>query len=342
MILSRPFTLALLSASLVTAVAWFAVPGAGGWPGAAILFGSVFFVVWLVLRAFVFRRIRSIYQTLYASYPEAHASTRLPRRENILVATEEEAALWVKRRQEEIEQLKRMEAHRKEFLGNVSHELKTPIFNIQGYISTLLDGGLEDRSIHYDYLKRSEHNVERLIQIVEDLVDISQLETGELKLDREAFDIIALLREVVEVQEFNAGSRGISLRLLNETDKPVMVYADKYRIRQVLTNLVVNSIRYGKDNGSTTLKATVADGRASVEIADTGIGIAPEHMNRIFERFYRADKSRSRELGGTGLGLSIVKHIIEAHGQAIRVASEVGKGTVFTFTLPQPRPGTVL
>jgi two-component system phosphate regulon sensor histidine kinase PhoR len=236
-------------------------------------------------------------------------------------------------RKEEIEQLEKLENYRKDFLGNVSHELKTPIFNIQGYISTLLDGGLEDKTINRDYLQRGMKSVDRMIAIVEDLQTITQLEKGELEIDEERFDIIALVKDVIDAQELRARERKISFELSNDPHQQIWALADKFRIRQVLVNLIVNSVRYGKENGTTTIKISDTGDKVIVEVADSGIGIPKQHLSRIFERFYRADKSRSREQGGTGLGLSIVKHILEAHGQTISVMSTEGAGSVFSFTL---------
>ncbi|MCC7302238.1 MAG: sensor histidine kinase [Bacteroidia bacterium] len=239
-------------------------------------------------------------------------------------------------RRSEVEQLKKLENYRKEFLGNVSHELKTPIFNIQGYILTLLEGGLEDPKVNQDYLRRAEKSVDRMISIVEDLQAISQLETGEMELEYEQFDIIPLIRDVLDAQELKARSKRITLTFRESDSKSVWVVADKFRIRQVIVNLVVNSVKYGKENGETRLRVYDAGNIVHVEVSDNGIGIAKEHLPRLFERFYRVDKSRSREMGGTGLGLSIVKHIIEAHGQTIQVMSTEGAGSVFTFTLKKP------
>lgn len=243
-----------------------------------------------------------------------------------------EILAWADDRKNEIERLKKLEVYRKEFLGNVSHELKTPIFNIQGYVLTLLDGGLEDPSINRNYLVRAEKSVDRMITIIDDLEAISQLETGELQLDPERFDITTLVKDVVDAQEMKATERGIVLTMPNES-RPVYVHGDRFRIRQVLVNLIVNSVKYGKQNGETKIRFYNAGDTISIEVADNGIGIAKEHLPRLFERFYRIDKSRSREQGGTGLGLAIVKHIIEAHNQTISVMSTQGVGTVFSFTL---------
>lgn len=236
-------------------------------------------------------------------------------------------------RRQEVEQLKKLESYRKEFLGNVSHELKTPIFNIQGYILTLLEGGIDDPKVNKEYLRRAEKSVDRMISIVEDLQAISQLETGELELEFEQFDLVALVRDVIDAQELKARSKGITLMLREPEQAQVMVVADKFRIRQVMVNLVVNSVKYGKENGETRIRIYDVGHSIHLEVADNGIGIAKEHLPRLFERFYRVDKSRSREMGGTGLGLSIVKHIIEAHGQTIQVMSTEGAGSVFTISL---------
>jgi len=250
-----------------------------------------------------------------------------------LTELEQEVKKWSVERKEEIEQLEKLENYRKDFLGNVSHELKTPIFNIQGYISTLLDGGLEDKTINRDYLKRAEKSVDRMIAIVEDLQTITQLEKGELEIEEERFDLVALSKDVIEAEELRAKEKKIFLELTNDSSNSIFVLADRFRIRQVLVNLIINSVRYGKANGKTTIKFADVGEKIIVEVADTGIGIPKEHLPRIFERFYRADKSRSREQGGTGLGLSIVKHILEAHGQSIEVMSTEGAGSVFSFTL---------
>jgi len=251
---------------------------------------------------------------------------------NVVDNLNREIVAWADDRKNEIERLKKLEVYRKEFLGNVSHELKTPIFNIQGYVLTLLDGGLEDENINRDYLMRAERSIDRMITIIDDLEAISQLEMGELQIEPERFDIAALAKDVCEAQEMQATGKGIILTLPDDS-KQFFVYADRFRMRQVLTNLVVNSIKYGKEYGETKIRFYDAGDNISVEIADNGLGIAKEHLPRLFERFYRVDKSRSREMGGTGLGLAIVKHIIEGHNQTINVMSTEGVGTVFSFTL---------
>ncbi len=298
-----------------------------------IITASAFFIFWFFIEKIIYARFRKFYELLRKSGNENTGEKNQLTSSDIVAMTEQEISRWVNERKDEIEKMKKLETHRREFLGNVSHELKTPIFNIQGYVSTLLDGGLQDASINIDYLRKAEKNVERLIRIVEELVDISQLETSELRIDKEPFDLIKVVREIIEAQDFNAQSKKIRMALIHDGLTDAFVNADKFRIRQMLTNLVVNSIYYGKENGETNIRISDNGKYYKVEIADTGIGIPQEHLPRIFERFYRVDKSRSRQQGGTGLGLSIVKHIIEAHGQSIQVKSKAGAGTVFTFLL---------
>lgn len=235
-------------------------------------------------------------------------------------------------RQTEINLLKANEKYRKEFLGNVSHELKTPIFNIQGYVYTLLEGGIDDKDINIRYLKKAKKNIKRLITIVEDLLTISKLETRELKLNLESFDIVKLIKEIFDLFETEKDKNNISLKLKTETEK-LFVLADREFITEVLTNLISNSMLYGVAGGNTEVSAEEKGDKILISVTDNGIGIKEEHLKRIFERFFRVDKSRSKELGGTGLGLSIVKHIIDGHNESINVSSEIGRGTTFSFTL---------
>lgn len=233
----------------------------------------------------------------------------------------------------ELEKLKSLETYRKEFLGNVYHELKTPIFNIQGYILTLIEGGLDDADINKLYLERTEQNINRMISVVDDLESISGLESGALNPRLEEFNIKKVIKEVFEANEIRAKKLNIKLETGKLKTKDEMVKADKKLIFQVLNNLVMNSINYGVKNGKTRVNLKSSNDKLYIEVKDNGIGISPEHVHRIFERFYRVDKSRSRDTGGTGLGLSIVKHIIEAHKQSIRVNSVPGKGSSFIFSL---------
>ena len=247
----------------------------------------------------------------------------------------EELTAWADDNDKEITRLKQNEAFRKHYLGNVAHELKTPIFNIQGYISTLLDGGLEDELINRKYLERAEKSIDRLINIVSDLDTISKLENDMNRLKMETFDIVALAKEIADQLEIEAAKRNIKLSVKGADSLPSQfrVTADKHFVGQVLVNLIANSIHYGKEGGSTRIRFRDMADKVLVEVEDTGVGISKEDMPRIFERFYRVDKSRSREQGGTGLGLAIVKHIVEAHGERVTVRSELGTGTTFAFPL---------
>ena len=237
-------------------------------------------------------------------------------------------------RSSEINILKDQENYRREFLGNVSHELKTPLFTIQGYILTLLEGAMKDKKVRSKYLNRTAKGVDRIISIVKDLDLITQFESGIKTVDKSNFNIYELIDNVYDLMEFESEKNNTKLRIRNERNNSVMVYADKERILQVLTNLVVNSIKYGKENGYTEIAVDEYDkDRIVVRVIDDGEGIEEEHLPRLFERFYRIDKTRSRKKGGSGLGLSIVKHIIEAHQEQIFVKSKVGIGTEFSFTL---------
>lgn len=254
--------------------------------------------------------------------------------EDGITQLDEKVDFLIESREKELAHFQNLDSYRKEYLGNVSHELKTPVFNIQGYVDTLLNGGgLEDDSINRDYLKRAERSIDRLITIIDDLETITQLESGELFLDLDTFDIAALCKDIYSALELNASRKNIRLELARKYDKPVYVKADKFRIRQVLVNLITNSIKYGRENGVTLTTFSYLNDDVIIEVSDNGDGIEAKHLPRIFERFYRVDKGRSREQGGTGLGLAIVKHIIEAHQKSIKVESESGKGTRFTFSL---------
>jgi len=243
----------------------------------------------------------------------------------------------LRQRKSEINILKDQENYRREFLGNISHELKTPLFTIQGYILTLIEGAMKDKKVREKYLKRAAKGVDRLISIVKDLDLITQFESGIKTVDKTDFNIYELVENVFELMEFESEKNNIKLQYENDNSTPIYVYADQERILQVLTNLVVNSIKYGSNNGYT--KVIVEDfnkEKVIVRIIDNGEGIEEEHIPRLFERFYRIDKNRSRKKGGSGLGLSIVKHIIEAHNEQIFVKSEIGEGTEFSFTLSKP------
>ncbi len=286
------------------------------------------------LKILIYDKIKSIYTTVHdLKASKDFSMENLDLGEDIFKEINTDVQQWAVSNKNEIEQLKKLEAYRREFVGNVSHELKTPIFNIQGYILTLLDGGLGDDNINVDYLTRASKSVERMISIVEDLDTISQMESGELSLYFEKFDIVALVNELFLGLEMKASGRNIRLKFSENYNRPIYVSADKHHIRQVVTNLIVNSIKYGKQDGISQVRFTDLYQHVVIEISDNGMGIAKHHLPRIFERFYRVDKGRSRDHGGTGLGLAIVKHIIEAHNQTIDVKSTEGEGTTFIFTL---------
>lgn len=299
-----------------------------------IAFVISFLIIYFIYNSIIFSKIDRMYLRVKSQQLKEIPSTEFTLEEvDSITRLDEEIQKLTIERNKEAEQHKNLDSYRKEFLGNVSHELKTPIFNIQGYISTLIDGGLYDESINVEYLKRADKSVDRMIQIIDDLETISQLEIGTLELDIEKYDITQQLRDIQEASELQAKKQDIKLVLAKKYDKPIYVKADKFRIRQVLVNLISNSIKYGVAKGKTVITINLFDDQVIVEIKDNGIGIEEKHLARLFERFYRVDKGRSREQGGTGLGLAIVKHIIEAHGETIDVTSKVNEGTVITFTL---------
>lgn len=304
----------------------------------AITFISIFSIFYYLLEIFIYRKIKLIYKTISSNKDsKARAKKKADLNEDVFNDVSREVTEWDRNRTDEIAELKKLETFRKEFLGNVSHELKTPIFNIQGYIHTLLDGAMHDEEVNVQYLQRAAKSAERLGLIVEDLEAISKMESGELILDQRTFDIAEVVKDVYDSSELKIKEKNISLLFKKGSDKPVYVYGDKERIRQVIVNLVVNSIKYGREGGTTTTGFYDMDENVLVEITDSGIGIEPTHLSRVFERFYRVDKSRSRDAGGTGLGLAIVKHIIEAHKQTINLRSTYGVGTTFTFTLKKAK-----
>ncbi len=293
-----------------------------------------YLIIIYLLRPYIYRKVKLIYKLIHDQKRPSGQPEKLPDlRKDVFAEVERDVGDWIKHRNEELDRLKSWQAYRRRFLGDISHELKTPIFNIQGYLDVLLQGGIEDPKINHRYLDRAMKNTERLTNIIEDLEAISRMEAGELILDFSRFCIKDLVQEVFEDLEMQAAQRNIRLCFKPGADAAFKVKADKANIRQVLVNLLSNSIKYGKEGGLTTVSFYDMDTHLLVEVADDGIGIKKKHLTRIFERFFRVDKSRSREQGGTGLGLAIVKHIIEAHGQRITVQSAPGVGTTFGFTL---------
>ncbi|MGB6036624.1 MAG: ATP-binding protein, partial [Cryomorphaceae bacterium] len=298
----------------------------------ALAFLSAWLVIYKALQRFIYSKIKLIFRNMH-SLKVGRSAFRLDMRKDVLGDVNQEVVDWADDRMAEIEDLREKENFRKEFVGNVAHELKTPIFSIQGYILTLLEGALEDPNFNRKFLMKAAKSVDRMTMLVEDLDTITQFESGSLKLDIERIDIVELVKEVIEQREEEAKLKEITLRFNKAYDKPIYVEADSFRVSQVLINLITNSINYGKIGGKTTVRFFDMDERILVEVEDNGPGIDKEHIPRLFERFYRVDKSRSRHQGGTGLGLAICKHIIEGHEQSLNVRSEVGKGSVFSFTL---------
>ena len=285
-----------------------------------------FVIILYLVKKFFYEKIRVIYKTIYKFKGTSSI------KELDINVVEKEAEEWAEAKEEELREMKKDESYRREFIGNVSHELKTPIFNIQGYVQTLLDGGLQDDTINMKYLQRADKSVERMINIVEDLEVISRLETEQSELDIQTFDIKRLVEEVFDQLEMRANEMDISFELNNQSNTN-FANGDRAKLQQVFINLVSNSIKYGKKGGKTIVRILDMDDNILIEVADNGIGIDQVSLSRLFERFYRVDKNRSREIGGTGLGLAIVKHILEGHNQTINVRSTKGVGSTFSFIL---------
>jgi two-component system phosphate regulon sensor histidine kinase PhoR len=290
-----------------------------------------FFVLQYRVEHFIYRRVKKIYDDVSlldsTSFRAEHITTDM-------ATLTKEVKKFATDKKLEIETLKVREEYRREFMGNVSHELKTPLFTVQGYLSTLIDGAMKDKNLRNKYLERAEKGVERLIYIVEDLDMISKLEMGDLNLDFSRFNIVELIQNVFDLLEMQADKKNIILMFDRKYNKLVPVFADKEKIQQVVTNLVMNSIKYGKENGTTEVSIEdLVKNKIIVRIRDNGEGIEKHNIPRLFERFFRVDKSGARSEGGSGLGLSIVKHLIEGHNEKIYVESEFGKGSEFSFTL---------
>ena len=290
-----------------------------------------FFVIQYRVERFIYRRVKKIYDDV--SLLESTSFRNQPITTDMETLTKQ-VKKFATDKKLEIETLKVREEYRREFLGNVSHELKTPLFTVQGYLSTLLDGAMDDKKIRKKYLERAEKGVERLVYIVEDLDMISKLEMGDVNLELSKFNIVDSVQSVFDLLEMTADKKNIILMFDRKYNKAIHVFADQEKIQQVLSNLIMNSIKYGKENGTTEI--TIEDlinEKMIVRVRDNGEGIEKQYISRLFERFFRVDKSGARSEGGSGLGLSIVKHIIEAHGEKIYVESEFGKGSEFSFTL---------
>ena len=294
-----------------------------------------FLVIQYRVEFFIYRRVKKIYDDV--SFLEASTVINQPITTDMATLTREVKKFATDKKME-IETLKIREAYRREFLGNVSHELKTPLFTVQGYILTLLDGAMNDKNIRKKYLQRAEKGVERLVYIVKDLDMISKLEMGDLNLNIDNFNIVEVVQNVFDLLEMKSDHKNIILSFDNKYSKPILVSGDREKIQQVITNLVVNAIKYGKQNGFVEVGFdALENGKVIVRVKDNGEGIEKHHIPRLFERFYRVDKSGARTEGGSGLGLSIVKHIIEAHNGKIHVKSDFNVGSEFSFTLKKSK-----
>lgn len=301
-----------------------------------ISFSVSYILSYVVLEFLVFREINKIRKMLAKVRKKELGSVADQKSGalNPLKNINEEISAFALLKQKEIDELKKLEEFRKEFVANVSHELKTPIFAAQGFIHTLLDGAMHDKSVREKFLKKAAKSVDGLENLVQDLLTLSQMETGDIKMRFDYFDLVPVCAEVIDQVEDRARKKEIKIKLIDPKEK-LMVYADPLRISQVVTNLVSNAVNYTAEGGEVTVSFDAGKKNITTQVADTGEGIPAEHLGRIFERFYRVEKSRSREKGGTGLGLAIVKHILEGHGTRADVESTVGKGSVFSFKLPR-------
>ena len=300
-----------------------------------VFYAATFFLIQFRVEHFIYKRVKKIYDDV--SLLETTSYVNQPVTTDMATLTKE-VKKFARDKKLEIETLKIREEYRKEFLGNVSHELKTPLFTIQGYLLTLLDGAMEDKNIRKKYLERAEKGVERLIYIVKDLDMITKLEVGEINLDVTRFNIVEVIQNVFDLFEMKAANKNITLTFDMKYAKPIWVMADQEKIQQVVTNLVVNSIKYGKKGGTTEVGIEdLTKDKIIVRITDNGEGIEKQNISRLFERFYRVDKSGARSEGGSGLGLAIVKHIIEGHDEKIYVESQIGVGSEFSFTLEKTK-----
>lgn len=295
-------------------------------------FASAYLINYLSVEKFIYQKVKLIYKTIHR-FKSQDSKREVKMNEDVLEEVNSDVLDWAEDKIAEITELKETDSFRKDFIGNLAHELKTPVFNIQGYILTLLEGALEDPENNRKFLKKAAKSVDRIAALIEDMDIITKIEGGKYNLEQSKFDVVDLAREVIDAVDRKAKNADIKLLLKNSNEKGIMVKADRSQIEQVLTNLVVNSIKYGKTEGKTIFSFYDMDDTILVEVADNGIGISEEDLPRIFERFYRVDKSRNRHAGGSGLGLAIVKHIVDAHNQTINVRSTADVGSTFSFTL---------
>lgn len=302
-------------------------------PLAFALFVASILVPYTVLILFVYRPLQRIQRVITAQVDRNSLHRVMASSSDELQRLADSFNAMLDSFRADIGQMRKLEGMRSEFLGNVSHELRTPLFSTQGLIETLLHGAVDDKKVNREFLKKALNNIERLNGLLEELIDISRIETGEMKLRLRYFDIDPVASSVVTEMQTFAEQRSVVLEYHGPQDGPLEVYGDRERLKQVLVNLVENALKYSEKFGKVSVTVTPSDRAAVIAVKDIGIGIAPQHLPRIFERFYRVDKDRSRDVGGSGLGLAIVKHIVEAHGSTIAVESEVGVGTTFTFAV---------
>jgi two-component system phosphate regulon sensor histidine kinase PhoR len=297
------------------------------------VFGICFAVYYYAIEYFIYRKIKLIYKTINRLKVDKKKGKKVDMNSDVLSEVNQEVVTWAQSKSKEINRLKETEIYRKEFIGNLSHELKTPIFSIQGYILTLLEGAMDDPDVAERFLTKASLSVERMTTLIDDLDALIKLETSGPNLKLSLFNIVQSIQDIFESIDYAAKKKNITLKIKNKPEEPIWVNADQAKIEQVITNLVANSINYGNENGKTVVDIHDMDNKIMIEIADNGIGISEKYLPRIFERFYRVDKSRTRHEGGSGLGLAIVKHIIEAHKQRINATSTEGEGSSFNFTL---------
>ena len=332
----NPYQFALISASLIAIGNYFILLLFYGYTSKNLIISILIFIISFIIiqyriQGFLFKRFKELYQDLdMLDSTQINKSSISTDMDSLMKNIEE----FAKNKKIEIEALKLKEQYRKEFIGNVAHELKTPIFTIQGYISNLLDGAMDDKELLNKYLKRTDNSVERLSYIIKDLDLITQLESSTMNLNISSFNMINLIFNIFDHLEIKSSKRNIKLVFDKKYNNEILVSADKERIGQVLTNLLVNSINYGRDKGTTEVSINdLTKEKLIVRVTDNGEGISKKHLPRLFERFYRVDISRSRKHGGSGLGLAIVKHIIDAHNENIYINSKPGVGSEFSFTL---------
>jgi two-component system, OmpR family, phosphate regulon sensor histidine kinase PhoR len=315
----------------IVPITWFTV-----FAFALFLGAAAYALNYIIVKLFLYNRIKVIYRAIRRRKLDTDQYIDIDMRKDLLTEVTKETESFVADRNMEVMHLRQQEQFRREFLGNLAHELKTPVFSIQGYVMTLLEGGLEDPNVNTKFLERASKAVDRITTLLEDLDEITQMEVDNIQLNQIRFDIVKLVNDVMDMLQSLAEEKQIEIKLAKAYD-PIFVMADKSKIEQVLVNLIKNSIAYGNEKGETIIRFNALDSTILVEVSDNGPGIEAAELPRLFERFYRVEKSRNRNEGGTGLGLAIARTIVEAHGQTINVRSTVGIGSTFSFTLKSVR-----